>query len=50
MAKDIELDSISTTKVDGELLEGKISLQNREPLKPVFDPMRRKNYLPSVGQ
>jgi hypothetical protein len=50
MAKDIDLDSMSKSDADGIQLEGQISRQDRKPLKPVFDPMRRKNYIPNVGR
>ncbi|ETI23039.1 hypothetical protein G647_04835 [Cladophialophora carrionii CBS 160.54] len=48
MANDIELDSISKTDVSGAQLEGQISRAEREPLKPVFEPMRRKMHIPGL--
>jgi hypothetical protein len=46
MAREIDLNAISKDEVDGEQLEGQISRSHREPLKPVFDPMRRKMHVP----
>lgn len=43
MAQDIDLHRYP--KAD-ESLEGRIARQEREPLKPVFEPMRRKLHLP----
>jgi hypothetical protein len=48
MANDIDLDSISKTDVNGAQLEGQISRAEREPLKPVFEPMRRKMHIPGL--
>jgi len=48
MARDIELDAISKTDVDDAQLEGQISREERGPLKPIFDPMRRKMHVPST--
>jgi len=50
MAGEIDLDAISKADVNGALLEGQISREERGPLKPVFEPMRRKMHLPGDGQ
>lgn len=43
LAHEIDLDSFSNpNELDGASVEGRISRPEREPLKPVFDPMRRK--------
>ncbi|KAK5032206.1 hypothetical protein LTS07_001929 [Exophiala sideris] len=46
MARDIDVDAISRTDGDGFHLEGQISREERQPLKPVFEPMRRKMHIP----
>ncbi|KAJ9612527.1 hypothetical protein H2200_004124 [Cladophialophora chaetospira] len=48
MARDIDLDAISKTDVNGAPLEGQISRGDRQPLKPVFEPMRRKMHIPGL--
>ncbi|EXJ80479.1 hypothetical protein A1O1_08624 [Capronia coronata CBS 617.96] len=45
MAREVDLDAISKVEGDGKL-EGQISRTDREPLKPVFEPMRRKMHVP----
>ncbi|EXJ79722.1 hypothetical protein A1O3_08005 [Capronia epimyces CBS 606.96] len=46
MAREIDLDAISKSEGNEEQLEGQISRADREPLKPVFHPMRRKMQMP----
>jgi len=46
MAGEIDWDTGSKPDVNGALLEGQISREEREPLKPVFEPMRRKMHIP----
>ncbi|KIW17315.1 hypothetical protein PV08_04507 [Exophiala spinifera] len=46
MARDIDLDAISRTDADDAQVEGQISRNNRHPLVPVFEPMRRKMHIP----
>jgi len=43
MAREIDLEPVpsSENKYDGEIVR-----REREPLKPVFDPMRRKLHVP----
>ncbi|KIW26878.1 uncharacterized protein PV07_06672 [Cladophialophora immunda] len=48
MANDIDLDAISKTDGNGAQLEGQISRGERQPLKPVFEPMRRKMHVPGL--
>ncbi|KAH0846781.1 putative esterase [Fonsecaea pedrosoi] len=48
MANDVDLDSISKTDGKGAQLEGQISRGERQPLKPVFEPMRRKMHVPGL--
>ncbi|KAL6242686.1 hypothetical protein RBB50_010332 [Rhinocladiella similis] len=47
MARDIDLDAISRTDADDTQLEGQISRDQRTPLVPIFEPMRRKMHIPS---
>ncbi|KAK7888145.1 hypothetical protein LTR67_009022 [Exophiala xenobiotica] len=47
MAREIDLDAISQTDADGSQLEGRISREQRDPLTPVFEPMRRKMHIPA---
>ncbi|KIX10601.1 uncharacterized protein Z518_01685 [Rhinocladiella mackenziei CBS 650.93] len=46
MAHEIDLDAVPKTDVNGVQHEGEISRQQREPLTPIFEPMRRKLHLP----
>jgi len=48
MAGEIDWDTGSKPDVNGALLEGQISREEREPLKPVFEPMRRKMHIPGL--
>jgi hypothetical protein len=48
MAKDINLDAISKSDGRGAQLQGHISREDRKPLKPVFEPMRRKMHVPGM--
>jgi hypothetical protein len=47
MVREIDLDAISQTDADGCQLEGRISREQRDPLTPVFEPMRRKMHIPA---
>ena len=44
MASDVDLESIPRDAVDGMI--GHISRPKREPLRPVFEPARRKLHIP----
>jgi hypothetical protein len=43
MAREIDLEQISSS---GDTYDGEIVRLERDPLKPVFDPMRRKLHIP----
>jgi len=44
MARDVDLEKKSTSADD---YEGHVVRQQREPLKPIFEPMRRKLHIPT---
>jgi hypothetical protein len=43
MAKSVQLEKISRTDIG--LLQGYVQREKREPLKPVFNPVRRKLHI-----
>lgn len=43
MAKEVQLDKVSRDEVGS--LEGYVQRDKREPLRPVFDPVRRKLHI-----
>lgn len=49
MAREVDLESFSQPQdFDQADLEGRIARPQREPLVPVFQPMRRKMHLPTA--
>lgn len=48
MANDVQLNKISRTELG--LLKGYVQREKREPLRPVFDPVRRKLHIAGEAQ